>query len=314
MDIRIRNLESVDLADADRIFRLAFGTFLGLPHPTAFGGDADYVHSRWRAAPAATLGAFVDGELVGSNFVTRRGSFGFFGPLTVHPDFWGRGIAQRLLEQTMPLFTSHGVTQAALFTFPQSTQHVALYQKFGFWPGHLTLLLEKVVPAAVLPAEGSLLAREPGPKRERAIAACRELTASTYPGLDVTDEIDAVATQRLGETVLIAEDDGELAGFAVCHLGPGSEAGSGAAYLKFAIARPGPGAEARLERVLAAGEALAAARGLGRVVAGVNTARRAACRILLARGYRSMLQGVAMQRGADAGYDRPDCFVLDDLR
>jgi GNAT superfamily N-acetyltransferase len=313
MTIRVRNLESADLAGADRIFRLAFGTFLGLPDPAAFGGDADYVNTRWRTAPAATLGAFVDGELVGSNFVTHWGSFGFFGPLTVHPDLWGSGIARRLLDETIPLFESRGVTHAALFTFPQSTKHVALYQKYGFWPGHLTVIAEKDVSAGAPPGDGSLLPREPGPERVCAIAACRELTAATYPGLDVTLEVDAVATQQLGETVLV-EEGGELAGFAVCHLGPGSEAGSGAAYLKFAIARPGAGAEARLERVLAAAEALAAARGLERVIAGVNTARRAAYRVVLARGYRPVIQGVAMQRGTDAGCNRPDCFVLDDLR
>lgn len=315
MTVHVRNLESADLAGADRIFRLAFGTFLGLPDPAAFGGDADYVNTRWRTAPAATLGAFIDDELVGSNFVTHWGSFGFFGPLTVRPDLWGSGIARRLLDETMPLFESCGVTHAALFTFPQSTKHVALYQKYGFWPGHLTVIAEKEVAAEARSGGGSqLLPREPGPGRERAIAACRELTAATYPGLDVTNEIDAVAAQQLGETVLVEEGGGELAGFAVCHLGPGSEAGSGAAYLKFAVARPGDGAEARLEQVLAAAEALAAARGQQRVIAGVNTARKAAYGVVLARGYRPVIQGVAMQRGTDAGCNRPDCFVLDDLR
>lgn len=33
MQIRIRPLEEGDLAEADRILRLAFGTFLGLPDP-----------------------------------------------------------------------------------------------------------------------------------------------------------------------------------------------------------------------------------------------------------------------------------------
>jgi hypothetical protein len=83
-----RQLQEGDLDSADRIFRLAFGTFLGLPNPKDFSGDSDYIRSRWLANPAATVGAELDGSLVGSNFVTLWGSVGFFGPLTVHPFFW----------------------------------------------------------------------------------------------------------------------------------------------------------------------------------------------------------------------------------
>jgi hypothetical protein len=39
MEIEVRPLREPDLDDADRIFRLAFGTFIGLPDPLAFGGD-----------------------------------------------------------------------------------------------------------------------------------------------------------------------------------------------------------------------------------------------------------------------------------
>jgi hypothetical protein len=53
--------------------RLAFGTFLGLPDPMAFMGDADYVRTRFAADPAVALAAEVDGRLAGTNFVTRWG-------------------------------------------------------------------------------------------------------------------------------------------------------------------------------------------------------------------------------------------------
>src|SRR5690242_2241329 len=138
MQILIQPLQSADLPEADRIFRLAFGTFLGLPDPLAFAGDADYVRTRWRAAPDAALGAYADGVLVGSNFAARWGRFGFFGPLTVRPDIWDRGVARELLAATMTLFERWNTRHAGLFTFPHSTKHVGLYQRFGFWPQHLT--------------------------------------------------------------------------------------------------------------------------------------------------------------------------------
>jgi hypothetical protein len=51
MDIAIRPLDEQDLPEADRIFRVAFGTFLGLPDPLSFMGDADLVRTRWRTDP-----------------------------------------------------------------------------------------------------------------------------------------------------------------------------------------------------------------------------------------------------------------------
>ena len=105
-----------------------------------------------------------------------------------------------------------------------------------------------------------------------------------------------------------------LDGFAVCHCGPGTEAGSGTCFVKFGAARPGPGAGAAFERLLDACEGLAAARGLSRLVAGVNTARREAYRRMLARGFRADLVGVAMERPDEPGYNRADVFVMDDWR
>jgi GNAT superfamily N-acetyltransferase len=319
VEVSIRPLAAADLDPADHVFRLAFGTFLGLPEPLAFAGDADYVRTRWRADPESAFAADVDGELAGSNFATRWGSFGFFGPLTVHPGHWNRGVAQRLLEVTMHRFEEWSVRHAALFTFPQSTKHVGLYQKFGFWPRFLTAVMAKRL-------EGGAASDGPLPSWERVaegrvrvsgidgvIAACREVTDEIFPGLDVSQEIRAVADQSLGETVLV-ESGSRLDGFAVCHVGRGSEAGSGNAYLKFAAVRPGSEATATFERLLSACETFAASNGASQLVAGVSTARHAAYRTLLGRGFRTIIQGVTMHRPNEIAYDREDALVLDDLR
>ena len=94
----MRPLTEPDLPLADRIFRLAFGTFNGLQDPLRFGGDLDKIRTRWLADPGAAFGAEVDGALVGSNFVTHWGSVGYFGPLTVRPDFIQRVMAPLFLS------------------------------------------------------------------------------------------------------------------------------------------------------------------------------------------------------------------------
>jgi hypothetical protein len=54
-----------DISTADRIYRLAFGTFVGLHDPMQFSGDADTIRTRFRADPSAALGAEFNGKLVG---------------------------------------------------------------------------------------------------------------------------------------------------------------------------------------------------------------------------------------------------------
>ena len=304
MKIAVRPLVESDLAAADRVFRLAFGTEFGLPEPMAFRGDSDLVKTRWRADPSAALGAFRGEELLGSSFAARWGSFGVFGPITVRPDCWESGIGKRLLEPTMALFEAWRIRQAGLFTFPQSPKHVALYQKFGFWPQALTAVMSKPVEPRQERGQWSCCTGNPASLR-----ACAELTEQIFPGLDLQREILAIGNQKLGETVLLPDG-----GFAACHIGKGSEAGSGVTYVKFGAVRPGRDAPALFDRLLTACEALAAERGCSKLVAGVNAARHAAYRRMMERGFRAFLHGVAMQRPNEAGYNRPDCFVIDDWR
>jgi GNAT superfamily N-acetyltransferase len=314
-EIKIRPLLEEDLPEADRIMRLAFGTFLGLPDPLKFMGDADYARTRWPADPSAVFGADLKGVLVGSNFVTRWGSFGFFGPLTIRPDLWDRGIAQKLLTSTINLFDDWGVTHSGLFTFASSTKHVSLYQKFGFWPRYLTSVMN-------LPVEGDLpagrrkwlrfsdLAED---EKDECLKACAELTSSIYFGLDLDREIRAVDQQNLGDTVL-TWDSGNLAGFAVCHVGQATEAGSGKCYIKFGAVRSGHDAAKQFRHLLDACREFALVSGANTLVAGVNLARTDAYREMLQAGFRAGMQGLAMERNGDAGYNRNDVFVMDDWR
>ena len=308
-DVQVRQLREEELTEADRIVRLAFGTFLGLPDPLAFMGDADYVRTRWAADPAAALAAVVDGTLVGTNFVTRWGSVGFFGPLTVLPSFWDRGVARALLQATMPIFEAWGVGHRGLFTFGHSAKHIFLYQDYGFLPRYLTPVMGKrpVGGAGEWTTLSSLGDRSEG------LEAAAALTGSILPGLDVRREIDAVLDRKLGDTVLVHEGD-ELAAIGVCHVGAGTEAGSGTCYVKFGAARGGPGAGRRFARLLETCEDFAVSQGASTLVAGVNTGRRGAYRQMVARGYRAGLIGVTLHQPDDEAYHHPDAYVIDDWR
>lgn len=133
---------------ADRIFGEAFSKFLGLADPRDFTRGRALIATRWRADPPAPLGAFLDDTLVGSCVITRWGSFGFIGPVSVRPDLWDKGVAKQLVAAAVAFLDRSGIRQAGLFTFAGSPKHIALYQKFGFWPQYLTPVMAKPVETA----------------------------------------------------------------------------------------------------------------------------------------------------------------------
>lgn len=311
--VAVRPMTEADLAEADRVSRVAFGTFVGAPDPERFFGDAEFVRARWRADRHAAFVAVHGDRVVGSNFVTNWGSVGFFGPLTVDPPFWNQGIAKRLLEPTVALFDTWGTRHAGLFTFAQSAMHVGLYQRFGFWPRFLTAVMSApVTPPAVLPGSIRMSALAAA-ARPGALAAVRELTETVYPGLDLTREIESVLNQSLGDVLLLG-DNAALQGVAICYIGAGTEAGGGNCYIKFGAVRPGSDAGRQFGLLLDACHRLAADNGATTLAAGANAGRDKAWKALVQRGFRTGIQGVSMHRPNDAGYSHGDSYVIDDWR
>jgi hypothetical protein len=230
----------------------------------------------------------------------------------VTPKLWGHGIGARLVTAAVDVLDGWGAGHHGLFTFAQSPQHHGFYQRFGFWPRFLTAIMSRPLTGAE-PELGWRLSGVAPADRAALVAGCAAVTDAVHPGLDVRGEIEAVLDQGLGDVVLIGEPDTPR-GFAVCHAGAGTEAGSGVAYVKFAAVRPGPGAAQAFDSLLAACQGFAVEAGAVRLTLGVNTARHEAYRQLLAAGFRTDSPGVTMHRPNEPGYDREDVRLLDDWR
>ncbi len=307
-DFLIQPLLEADLAAAREVVREAFATFMGVAAPGEFWNDRDYVEGRWRAPHTAWFKIELEGELAAVAGVARWGSHGVVGPVAVRPVYWERKLAKALMAAATGQLDAWGVTHAGLFTFPDSPRHLGLYQGFDFWPQALTAVMERPVaarPSAVAPATPLLTTAE--------LRACAELTHSIAQGLDVSGELQAVDSLKLGANLLLRSPSGELEGFAACHFGPRSEAGEGVCYVKFAVVRGGDQAPARLDRLLAACESLGASHGQRSLMLGVNTGRQQAYQHLLGAGFAMRILGITLHRGS-AGYDLPDRWVFDDWR
>ena len=109
-EILIRSLEEKDLAQADHIMRIAFGTYLGSPEPANFFGETDYVYTRFKANPKAAFCAEVNKNIAGSVFVyywegaasAPRGvrNLSVTGAEIVTPDRWYPGTIINLTLQS----------------------------------------------------------------------------------------------------------------------------------------------------------------------------------------------------------------------
>lgn len=313
VNVSVRPLKDDDIPAADRIYRLAFGTFLGLPDPMKFDGDSGIIKTRWIAEPTSSFGAEVNGNLVGSNFVTNWGSVGGFGPLSVLPNLWDQGIGAKLIEPAMELFEKWRIRHIGFFARAHSPKNIGLYQKFGFWPRFLTTIMSLPVKKEEPLSHVNLYSEVSDNKKEEQLEACREVTGSIYDGLDLEREIRAVNSQNLGDTLLL-HDNSKVVGFAICHCGGGTEAGSGACYIKFGVVRPGSTTEQCFEQLLDACKSFASLRGMSRLVAGVNIGCNKAYRKMIERGFRTFIQGVAMHKPNESGFYRADVYLINDWR
>jgi len=310
-DVVVRPMIAGDLAEATRIHRLAFGTFLGAPDPARFRLDMRTPETRFATDPGTAFVAERQGRLLGSVIGMDWGSQFIIGPLSVDPTLWGQGVARVLTAAILEAADQRKPALVSLFTHPGSPTHLRLYESFGFVPMFLTPVMSKPAGDPVPPRAVRRFSALPAAERASVLDLSRGLTGASFPGLDLGREIQAIEAQHLGETILL-DGSGGLAGVALCHIGAGTEAGDGALFVKFAAVWPGAAAE--FERLLNAIEALAAERGAQRITAGINTGRRDAYRAMVSRGFRAGLVGVAMHRPDGPGTLRPDVYILDDWR
>ena len=308
----IRGLRDSELADADHIFRLAFATFLGLPDPLKFSEDHGPVTASWRADPESVLAVEMDGRLIGSNVVTTWGTFGFFGPLTIHPEYWEKGAAQRLLEATMDRFERLSVRYSGLYTFTHSPKHIHLYQKFGYWPRFLTPILSKPADPCLVNARFTSYSSLTKQQREEFLRASQDLSNSLLEGMDLSAEIRAAERLRSGDTISLWSES-KLRALAICYF-KGHEPPKTRCYVKFAAVCPKEGGDDAFDELLSAIDALASGRGVAQIEAGMNMVHAAAYRRMMVHGFSTQYIGVAMQRPNQAGHKRPELYVIDDWR
>ncbi|HTS87503.1 MAG TPA: GNAT family N-acetyltransferase [Gemmatimonadales bacterium] len=241
----------------------------------------------WRyALEDAGDGAMVwrdaDAELCGFNILHLSGREGWMGPLAVRPDRQGAGLGKSMIRAGIDWLKARGVRTIGLETMPRTIENIGFYSQLGFLPQHLTVTLVRDLTRR--PALHPEVLSTAGPARADRLRACRELTDRLVPGTDFTRELAATADLRIGDTLLLRDPAGELAGFALFHTAP-LAAGRPQEELRVLklVARD---AES-FERLIGTAEAAALAADVRRISLRCQTAFGPAYLRLVQMGYRA---------------------------
>ena len=315
-DVIIRQMVKEDLKEADRIIRLAFGTFRGLDDPENFRSDARFAYPRFSADPSASFVAESNGEVIGSNFGLHWGSLGIFGPLTVHPDYWDKGIGSKLMEPVMRCFNTWKVTHSGAMTFANSPKHVNLYRKFGYHPRFLIPVMSKKIESAPTTNFKLSWSSYSGCVEDKGkyLDGCNKVANTIYPGLDLELEIKTVDKMNFGETLVLFDENKEIVGFAICHCGANTEAGNDRCYIKFGAVKANSDAQVNFVNLLNACEELTITKGLSILTGGVNAGRCNAYHSMLKQNFFIDFLGVCLHQPNTDAYNITNRYVIDDWR
>jgi len=316
-DIIIRHMAEEDLSEADRIIRLAFGTFMGHDNPEDYRSDARYANPRYNADPSASFVAESNGKIIGSNFGLHWGSVGIFGPLTIHPEYWNKGIGSKLMEPVMKCFEEWNVTHSGAMTFANSPKHINLYRKFGYHPRFLIpFMSKKIEPKSIIPNTKFTWVKysECKENQDKYLDGCKQVANTVYPGLDLELEIKAVNKMDFGETIIIFNEKKEIAGFAICHCGINTEAGNDKCYVKFGAVKSNSDAQSNFVNLLNACEELAVTNSLSILTGGVNAGRYNAYQSMLNQNFSIDFLGVSLHQPNNDAFNIADRYVIDDWR
>jgi GNAT superfamily N-acetyltransferase len=241
----------------------------------------------WRyALEDAEDGAMIwrdeSGALCGFNIAHLSGREGWMGPLAVRTDRQGQGLGKEMLAAAIGWLKHRGAATIGLETMPRTIDNIGFYSGLGFVPRPLTITLTRDLIRGPMRTPERLAASAPG--AESRLAECRDLTIRMAPGVDYTRELRLTATLGLGDTVLVRDERGALAGFALYHTAPLADGrlADEVRVLKLVATDIG-----MLERLVDAAETAALAAGLGRLSFRAQSAFESGYLCLVRKGYRA---------------------------
>lgn len=220
-------------------------------------------------------------HLLAFNLVHQSGIEGWMGPLAVRPDAQGHGIGTMIVEEGVARLVAGGARVIGLETMPRTTENIGFYARLGFVPRPLTITLAGDLSRVGGPVEGFRMEPDAGCSGD---AECLALTDRLLPGLSWEREIRETRAAALGGLSVVRHAlGGGIAGWALWHSVPLAQ-GRGVEEVR--ILKIVAESEAAFSATVAGAEAGARKAGGTSLLIRCQTARPAAWRALVDRGYQ----------------------------
>lgn len=194
-ELRLRPPTPADIPEIGRIVYLAFKS-IAEKHNFPLDFPSEEVAVQAAGLFGGRLGLFgvvaetEGGRIVGSNFLDQRDAIAAVGPITVDPDFHGKGVGRRLMQAVIDRGRASSAPGIRLVQDAFNTTSMSLYTSLGFDAKEpLALLMGKILGR---PEAGG----EVRPMREDDLPACTQLCRRVH-GFDRTNELrDALSLFR----------------------------------------------------------------------------------------------------------------------
>lgn len=165
-----------------------------------------------------------NGKVIGFNFIHIWGSFAWFGPLGVHPEYKNKGIGKALVKETIKILKEdYKVSTIGLNTMSESQYNVGFYMNLGFTPLKLSLSLKKQFDHLITPEPVALKkydVKEINIREEMNYLEVKEdlniLSREIIDNFDLTSELQLIRNKDFG-TILKLEENNKTRGIIICY-------------------------------------------------------------------------------------------------
>jgi ribosomal protein S18 acetylase RimI-like enzyme len=167
----------------------------------------------------------VNNKVVGFNFIHIWGSFAWFGPLGVHPEYQSKGIGRELINHTIKILAEdYKVLTIGLYTMPESQYNVGFYMNLGFTPLKLSLNLKKQIDfssSMIVSHSNQYNVNEIDIGDEKNYLLIKEnlksISNKTFNNFDLASELYLIKNHGFG-TIFTLEFQNKIQGIAICYM------------------------------------------------------------------------------------------------
>jgi ribosomal protein S18 acetylase RimI-like enzyme len=193
MTVVIRKMRVEDIPDVKRVDVLSFGAIVSARYPdieTITPRTDENILSFMRADPEGAIVAVNDhAGIIGSSFSHIWGRTGWVGPVSVLPDYQGKGVGKELVKHSLEYLDDMDCADIGLETMPENQVNLGMYLRIGLMPAGMVLVMGKTLTDESVDDESLtddvLIERfSESRAKESILRNVRKLSDSMHPGLD----------------------------------------------------------------------------------------------------------------------------------